>query len=142
METDAHRAMLVAFYEMWSTGDESAVEELFAEDFTDHSSNFRRHPNGTSERVDRVVGRDGFVDFLRWERAGLPDMIETPLAMICEGEYASGLYRLTGTNLGGFDGAEPTGQRVDFVGMDWFKIKDGRFTDWWYSEHDLTGEEQ
>jgi predicted ester cyclase len=138
--TERHRALLIEFYRIWSTGDLSHVDDLLTPDFVDHTSRVLRSADGGTRPARVVQGRQAFMDYVRWERHGLPDLHEEVIAILVDQEWGSGLYRLTGTNLGGFEGSPPTGHPLDFVGMDWFRFVDGQISEWWWSEHDLTGE--
>jgi predicted ester cyclase len=130
MDIEESRAMLTEFYRIWSTGDVSRVDDLFAPDFVNHNSVSQSKDSGGARPLNR---RDGFKEMVRIERIGFPDLIETPLYLVVEGEDAVGMYRTNGTHLGDFAGIPPTGRHIEFVGIDWLKIVDGKFTEWWYS---------
>lgn len=114
--------MLRRYYEIWSTGDLSAVDELLHPEFIDHTSG-----------PEPIHGTEAFKEFVRSERAGLPDIVETPVALLADDEWAAGLYRERGTHQGEFMKLPPTGEVVDFTAMEIFRLRDGKFAEWWYS---------
>lgn len=120
--TENTKATLRRFYEFFNTGDLTEVDSLFHPEFIDHSS-------------DSVPlhGPEAFKDAVRRERIGLPDIEERPLALLLDGEWAASMYREKGTHLGEFMKMPASGKEIDFVGIEIFRLRDGKFAEWWYS---------
>lgn len=102
-------------------GDESIVDELFAEDYV-------RHEPGAS------VGRQGveaFVAMLRAFRSAFPDVELVVEEMVAEGDVV--VFRGTerGTHEGEFLGFVPTGKAFEMAGMAMHRLEDGRIAETW-----------
>lgn len=128
MTLDANKALMRRFYdEFWCKGNPDAVDELVAPGFTDHQL-----PPGMQP------GPEGLKQLVREWRTGFPDMHEEVDMIFAEGDLVSGRFVLTGTHLGPFFGIAPTGRKVKITGIDIVRIRDGRITDFWYSEDQLS----
>ena len=98
-----------------NAGEESAaVEEMF------------------SPRAARRVKRL-FAEF----RAAFPDWHEEIVELVAEGNTVAGRFRCSGTHLGEFLGAAPTGKHMDVEEVFFLRAEDGRFVDFWALEDSL-----
>src|ERR1700676_4867424 len=116
-----------AFYDFWNTGDEALLQEAVAPNFTDHTL-----PPG------RPQGPEGPAFASRRFRAAVPDLKVTVDKMIVAGDYVTGHMNLTGHFTGRFGQAQGKGQPVPFIATDLVKIENGRITDNWHIEDNLT----
>lgn len=57
-----------------------------------------------------------------WVEA-FPDIMDTIVHVICEGEYVSVHYKATGTHKGTFMGMRPTNKRITWEGIVIYRIK-------------------
>jgi predicted ester cyclase len=101
--------------ELWNhTGDLDAAEELFAagqaEAAKQEAANFRR---------------------------GFPDVISTIEVLIAEGDKVVARWRSRATHQGDYMGIAPTGNRVGFTGISFYRIEGGKIAESWNSEDQL-----
>ncbi|GHO67519.1 hypothetical protein KSC_064110 [Ktedonobacter sp. SOSP1-52] len=109
------------FYERaWNDADESAVDELLAEDFYNHElpdDNGQPH----RERYKQAI-RDTFTAFPDWKI----DVYEIG----DEGENVLMRYRCWGTHTGPGMG-EPTGKRIEMEGATTVRVVNGKIHEFW-----------
>lgn len=76
----------------------------------------------------RVTGRDAIAELYEAWFSGFPDLVWTSDEPIVDGDLATQMTTLSGTDTGGFMGLAPTGKpfRVTIVWL--FTIADGQFT--------------
>lgn len=101
-------------------GDFALFDELFADDFVDHTP----QPGTTADKSGVLVLykrlRDAFPDFrpeIHWQTVD-DDIVTT--------------YKVYhGTHLGDFLGTAPTGKAIHFETVDAMRVRDGKITDHW-----------
>jgi predicted ester cyclase len=127
----ARRAAIVkavrAFYDFWNTGDETLLKQAIAANFTD-----RTLPPG------RPQGPEGPAFASRQFRAAVPDLNVTVEKMIVADNYVTVHMSFTGHFTGAFGGTQGKGQPIDFIATDLVKVANGRITDNWHIEDNLT----
>jgi predicted ester cyclase len=116
-----------AFYDFWNTGDEGLLKEAIAPNFTDHTL-----PPG------RPQGPEGPAFASRRFRAAVPDLKVTVEKMIVAGDYVTVHMSFTGHFTGRFGQTQGKGQAIPFIASDLVKIQNGRITDNWHIEDNLT----
>jgi predicted ester cyclase len=116
-----------AFYDFWNTGDEALLKEAIAPNFTDHTL-----PPG------RPQGPLGPAFASRRFRAAVPDLEVTVEKMIVAGDYVTVHMNFTGHFTGRLGQTQGKGQPVPFIATDLVKIENGRITDNWHIEDNLT----
>jgi predicted ester cyclase len=116
-----------AFYDFWNTGDEALLKEAIAPNFTDHTL-----PPG------RPQGPEGPAFASRRFRAAVPDLKVAVEKMIVAGDYITVHMNFTGHFSGKFGQTQGKGQPVPFITTDLVKIENGRITDNWHIEDNLT----
>jgi predicted ester cyclase len=116
-----------AFYDFWNTGDETLLQEAIAPNFTDHTL-----PPG------RPQGPQGPAFASRQFRVAVPDLKVTVEKMIVAGDYVTVHMRFTGHFSGRFGQTDGKGQSIPFIATDLVKIQNGRITDNWHIEDNLT----
>jgi predicted ester cyclase len=128
---DAQREATVkavrAFYDFWNTGDEALLKQAIASNFTDHTL-----PPG------RPQGPEGPAFASRRFRAAVPDLKITVEKVIVAGDYVTVHMNFTGHFTGKFGQTQGKGQPVPFIATDLIKIENGRITDNWHIEDNLT----
>jgi predicted ester cyclase len=128
---DAQREAAVkavrAFYDFWNTGDEALLKQAIASNFTDHTL-----PPG------RPQGPEGPAFASRRFRAAVPDLKVTVEKVIVAGDYVTVHMNFTGHFTGKFGQTQGKGQPVPFIATDLIKIENGRITDNWHIEDNLT----
>jgi predicted ester cyclase len=116
-----------AFYDFWNTGDEALLKQAIAPNFTDHTL-----PPG------RPQGPQGPAFASRRFRAAVPDLKVTVEKMIVAGDYVTVHMNFTGHFTGRFGQTQGRGQPIPFIATDLVKIDNGRITDNWHIEDNLT----
>ncbi len=116
-----------AFYNFWNTGDEALLKQAIAPNFTDHTL-----PPG------RPQGPEGPAFASRRFRAAVPDLKVTVEKVIVAGDYVTVHMNFTGHFTGRFGQTQGKGQPVPFIATDLIKIENGRITDNWHIEDNLT----
>jgi predicted ester cyclase len=98
--------------ELWNhTGDLNAAEELFAA--------------GEAE-----AAKQGAANF----RRGFPDVISTIEDLIAEGDKVVARWRSRATHQGDYMGIAPTGNEVEFTGISFYRIEEGKIAQSWSVE--------
>jgi steroid delta-isomerase-like uncharacterized protein len=106
--------------EVQGQGDFALFDELFADDFVDHTPQPGTMPDKAGVRVLYHRLRDAFPDFrpdIHWQTA--------------EGDVVTTYKTYHGTHLGDFLGIAPTGTAVQFETVDAMRVRDGKITDHW-----------
>jgi steroid delta-isomerase-like uncharacterized protein len=113
--------LVEAFYErIWNQGDEQAVSELLAEDFSFRGS------LGMELR-----GREAFVEYIRSIRTALADYRCDILECVAEGHKAFAKMRFSGIHVAPFRAYAATGKPVEWLGAALFHLRDGRIAEVW-----------
>ena len=107
------------FEEVWNARRDQAIDELMAPDAIGHM-----------EGGD-VDGPQGFRTVRAVFLAGLPDLHITVEDVVSEGNQAVVRWRVRATHTGELLGALPTHRKVDFRGMTWMTIRDGKLAEGW-----------
>jgi predicted ester cyclase len=115
------------FYAFWSTGDTSYLDAAIAPTFTD-----RTLPKG------RPQGPTGPAFASKSFRAAVPDLLCEVQQLIVAGDRVVAHLRFRGHFTGSFNGQKGAGQEVDFIATDILRVQDGRITDNWHLEDNLT----
>jgi predicted ester cyclase len=116
-----------AFYEFWNTGDEADLERAIAPTFTDHTL-----PSG------RPQGPQGPAFASRHFRAAVPDLAVRVEKMIVAGDYVTVHMKFTGHFTGKFGQTRGKGKPIEFIATDLVKVENGRISDNWHIEDNLT----
>lgn len=103
--------------EVWNTGAYERLPDVLAESATVHDPGA---PGGVLE------GRDAFEAHLRELRAGFPDLTIEVHEMFSEDGVVMVHWTASATHENEFDGIPPTGREVEFEGMSYTTIRDGR----------------
>lgn len=122
---DKNKAIARRFLdELWNRGNFAVIDELLARDYDGHSSTVVRGPEGAEAFIPTV-------------RAAFPDFQFKILDQIAEGDKVATRWKLSGTHEGPFQGAPPSGERVEMTGITIFRVADGRLIEGWTNEDQL-----
>lgn len=122
---DRNKAIARRFLdELWNRSNFAVVDELLASDYDGHSSTVIRGPEGA-------------VAFIPTVHAAFPDFQFKILDQIAEGDKVATRWKLSGTHEGAFQGAPPSGKRVEMTGITIFRVADGRLIEGWTNEDQL-----
>jgi steroid delta-isomerase-like uncharacterized protein len=106
--------------EVQSRGNFDVFEELFADDFVDHTP----QPNTTPDKK-------GVRDLYHRLRAAFPDFHADIHWQAADGEMVTTYKTYHGTHLGMFLGVAQTGRKIHFETVDVMRVRNGKITDHW-----------
>jgi len=112
------------FEQVWNRGDASAIDRLLAPDATMH--NFDQLGNDAQ-------GSASFVERYHRFRAAFPDLHFTLHDAFESGAYTAGRWTFTGTHTGNGLDIPPTHRKIEFAGMSFARIENGRAAEVWDS---------
>ena len=126
---DANKVLVVKLVGALAGGDDSAVRDLVADGFVDHSPCWGTHD------LDSVLAAHAAL------RAAVPDVsFEVDSSnMVCEGDQVAAHSLVRGTHSGGpLFGAEPSGKELVWTHSDFVRIAGGKVVERWSSTDMLT----
>jgi steroid delta-isomerase-like uncharacterized protein len=106
--------------EVQGAGNFEAFEELFANDFLDHTPQPGRTPDKDGARQLYKILRTAFPDFhadIHWQLA--------------DGDRVTTYKTYHGTHRGEFLGVAPTGRQIQFETVDVMRVRNGKITEHW-----------
>jgi steroid delta-isomerase-like uncharacterized protein len=106
--------------EVQGKGNFGVFEELFADDFIDHTPQPNMTPDKEGARKFYTSIREAFPDFhaeIHWQLA--------------DGENVTTYKTYHGTHAGTFLGIAPTGRKIHFETVDVMRVRNGKITDHW-----------
>ena len=106
--------------EVQGHGKFDVFEELFADDFVDHTP----QPNMTPDK-------DGARSLYRNLRAAFPDFHAEIHWQAADGELVTTYKTYFGTHQGAFLGIAPTGRKIHFETVDAMRVHNGKITEHW-----------
>lgn len=118
-----------SFYPLFEKGDWAAIEKITDPAFKDHNA---MTPEGTPSN------RDSLMKYLRATHDAFPDLKFEVLHAAGTGDMVFVHYRFTGTNTASFLGMPATNKKVDYMGVDLLKIKDGVAVEHWDYADNIT----
>ena len=121
MSTDAAKAVVRRnTEEVQSKGNFDVFEEVFADDFVDHTP----QPN-------MIPDKAGVRGLYRALRAAFPDFRAEIHWQAADGELVTTYKTYHGTHQGTFLGVAPTGRRIRFEAVDVMRVRNGKITEHW-----------
>ncbi|MBF6166254.1 NAD(P)H-dependent oxidoreductase [Streptomyces gardneri] len=120
LRTDAKDVVRRNTERVQSGGDFTLFEELFADDFVDHTPQPGTTPDKDGVRVLYHALRTAFPDFsakIHWQTV--------------DGDVVTTYKTYSGTHRGEFLGLAPTGEHVEFETVDAMRVRDGQITEHW-----------
>ena len=125
--SEQNKATARRFYdEVFNRGDVSAIDQLCAADFQDHTAMPGQPP-----------GPQGLKQIMGTYLKAFPDIKVTVEEMIAEGDLVAARFAGTATHKGEMFGTAPTGKRITFSGIDFLRFKNGKVTDAWHQGDDV-----
>lgn len=119
MTIEENKAVVRRFIEeVINAGNLEAVDELVAPDHVNNDPTAPEAPQG-SEGIKQLIGM---------YREAFPDLHFEIGEMICEGNIVAHRWTLTGTHEGAMMGVEPTGKRVEVMGVEMNRVEDGKIS--------------
>lgn len=121
MSSDAAKAVIRRnTEEVQSKGNFEVFEELFADDFVDHTPQPNMIPN-----------KDGVRGLYRTLRSAFPDFYAEIHWQAAEGELVTTYKTYHGTHQGAFLGVAPTGRKILFETVDVMRVRNGKIAEHW-----------
>ena len=117
--SEENKAMVRRLMEAINEGNLDVVDELFA------------------PKLARPTKRS-FIAF----RCAFPDWRMEIEELVAEGNMVVGRFRCSGTNQGEYQGAPPTGKRMEVDEVYFLRVEDGKFVYFWGLEDDLSRRRQ
>jgi steroid delta-isomerase-like uncharacterized protein len=115
------RQLVHRFYtDAWNAWDDDAVDKLLAHDFVFRGS-----------LGDEVGGRDGWRRYRDKIRAAVPDFHNQIVELVVEGDRAAARLRYSGHHEGELLGARGVGNRIEYSGAAFFRVRGGLLADAW-----------
>ncbi|MEM7744361.1 MAG: ester cyclase [Pseudomonadota bacterium] len=109
------------FYtDLWEVGDEAAAPRILASDLV-----FR----GSVGTETRWI--DGYLTYLRRVRGALGDYRCDIVRLVCGGDHAAARMHFHGLHHSDFMDYAQTGQRIGWVGVAFFQMRDRRLVEIW-----------
>lgn len=116
-----------AFYGFWVNGSRTLLDQAIAADFVDHTL-----PDG------RPQGPVGPAQASKAFLGAVPDLKLTVVQRLVVGDRVVSHLKFTGHFTGIFMGRAGDGRQVDFIATDILRVRNGRITDNWHLEDNLT----
>ncbi|MEU1205378.1 ester cyclase [Nocardia sp. NPDC005825] len=114
--SESNKALIERFVnEFWNAGRLAAAGELMAPDVVIHAP--------------EVGGIEGLAAFNTAIRTAFPDWHSTMEEMVEEGDRVAERWTGHGTQLGEFQGIPATGRTVSVPGVVFYRVRDGRITE-------------
>lgn len=117
---DANRDVVKKYHEVWSNGQVNELDRILAPDFVCHF-------------IDGIEwkGIEGANSSITSHRESFPDWNEEIVDMISEGDKVVTRFKSTGTQLGVFNGLNPTGKKVTIYETAIYRIANGKIAEQW-----------
>ncbi|MFP5405058.1 MAG: ester cyclase [Gammaproteobacteria bacterium] len=124
MSLDQNKALSRKAIELWSSGDTTIVDQLFAADYVNHQHN---HPN--SPQV--VRGIQAWEKFVTEFHEAFPDFLDTIEDQVAEGDKVATRFTSRGTQKGEIMGIAPTDRQASWTGITIDRIENGKIAETW-----------
>ncbi|MDB5101177.1 MAG: hypothetical protein JWM80_5598 [Cyanobacteria bacterium RYN_339] len=126
---DAVKAQMSSIYnEGFSKGNMKAIDAVVHQNVVDHEM----------VMSNQKSGRDGLKQMISSLRTGFPDLKVEMLDFSYSKGKAFVRYRMTGTQKGAFMGKPASGKKIDFIGFDEVRFKDGLAVEHWGQGDNVT----
>ena len=122
-----------SFYPALEKGDWATIENMSAPDFVDHNPWI---PAAGSK------GKDTLIKSLQEYKAAFPDMKFEILHTASDGDMVFVHYRFTGSNDGPLMGMPATNKKLDYMGVDLLRMKEGLVAEHWDYGDNITSMKQ
>ncbi|WP_370478479.1 ester cyclase [Tamlana flava] len=117
---NANRDVVKKYHEVWSNGQVNELDKILAPDFVCHFID-----------GNEWKGIEGANSSITGHRKSFPDWNEEIVDMISEGDKVVTRFKSTGTQLGAFNGLDPTGKKVTIYETAIYRIANGRIAEQW-----------
>jgi steroid delta-isomerase-like uncharacterized protein len=120
-DTESNKKIVDEFIQrLFSHGDLAAIDDYLSEELVIHDPPFGSSPD-----------REGMRSTAADVRAAFPDWCSQLHLLIAEGDLVAEVFTASGTHRGEIMGVAPTGRRMSLRGINVFRLRNGRITEWW-----------
>ena len=117
---EANKALVMRTHdEVWSKGNLDLIDELYSPEYVAHWAD--------GEDTDR----DGIRKMITEARAAFPDMTESVVHIVAEGDLVVTHFISSGTFTGEMNGLEPSGKKMSRPEIAVHRIVDGKIVEQW-----------
>ena len=122
VENEAKNKALIGrfFEEVWNKGKYDVADEVFAEDYVRHDPRGGKPPGGP--RGQKLIAQSF--------RKDCPDCAMMVEQLLADGEFVVARWKISGKH-------QPSGQKVEFVGVNIFRFTNGKVVEVWNHRDDL-----
>lgn len=121
---EQNKALVLRMYEeVWNRGNLAFIEEALSPALQDHP------PKRYFETPLR--GRESLREAAAGFRKGMPDFHDQMIKVAAERDRVAYLGRVTGTHTGELFGVPASGNRIDILGINFFRLEDGKIVERW-----------
>jgi predicted ester cyclase len=119
---EANKKLCLRCYTEWwdANGDVGTVEAMVSPDYIGHRD------DGTKR--DREGLKRKMIEY----QTNIGGLHEKVLDVIAEGDKVMVRYSMHGTHTGVVNGVPPTGKRIDYEGVEIFRLKNGKIVEFWH----------
>lgn len=111
---------------VFNAKDATAVERLCAPDFQWHGGS-----------AGEIQGAAAFAQMMGGLYAAFPDLHAAEEALIAEGELVAASWTIMATHAGPLFGAPASGRQLRWMGIDLYRVVDGRISEEWAGDDTL-----
>jgi steroid delta-isomerase-like uncharacterized protein len=118
--SDANKAVVRRLIDEVNKRNLGIIDELISDDYSNNDRFGSEAP-----------GRQGVKDTLALFLRAFPDLHETTVELVAEGDKVVHRWTSRATHRGEFRGIAPTNRQVNMKGIEVFRIRDGKVTERW-----------
>jgi steroid delta-isomerase-like uncharacterized protein len=123
-------ALVTRHYEAWNSGDVEAIKEIFSPDYIYHSG------SGQDFSLDQTI------EWLNPQMAAYPDRILDVEDILAKGDKVVSRYIFKGTQEGDIEGLPATGKKIEYPGIEIWRVENGKIVESWDIQASLSGAQQ
>lgn len=122
MSSEVNKGQIVRLLEAMNDGDAEMIKENLTDDFVRHDM---------VQVFSPALGKDGAGEFVEALHQSLPDLHVDIEDIFASGDRVVVREVNRGTHTGPFLGVQPTGRRIEFSGINIYRIENGRVAETW-----------
>src|SRR6266498_379214 len=115
---EENKVLIRRFFAAIERGDLNDFDHIVSEDYNDHLAG-------------QSPGRESLKKYFTGLRTSFPDLKLPIIRMVAEGDHVAVLNRVRGTHKGNFLTVAPTGNRIDIMAFQLYRIENGQLAEHW-----------
>jgi steroid delta-isomerase-like uncharacterized protein len=120
---DPESVLRTWYDQVWNQGNEDAINQILAEESICHGL--------VDAEGNTVRGMAGFKQIFHTFRTAFPDLCITLEEVVTQNDICAVRCTVRGTHLGDTLGIAPTGKTVEFTGMNFARVVNGKIVEGW-----------